>query len=291
MALFDSQFLKQLEYLSLVSKRMFRGQLLAQRRTMQLGTGIEFADHRDYSPGDDLRYLDWNIFARHGELLLKRFQEEEDLHVYVLLDCSRSMAIGQPPKLRLAKQLAAAVAYIALADLDRVSILAFSHELEREFPLTRGKDQVLRLLDFLEGIEANGQTSLGKVVQLLEQRARRAGLAIIISDWLDPAGFQPPLDRLRHRKFEPHLIHLFAEEDANPKVLGDVELWDPECGDFRKVTLTEKHIAEYQSRFAAFEREVQRYAKQYGLGFLKARSDVPFDQCVLSMMREAGAVQ
>ena len=91
MALFDSNFLKQLEYLSLVSRRVFRGSLLAQRRTMQFGSGIEFAEHREYSAGDDLRYLDWNIYARHGELLLKRFQEEEDLHVYFLLDCSRSM--------------------------------------------------------------------------------------------------------------------------------------------------------------------------------------------------------
>src|SRR3954469_13128411 len=115
--LFDSDFLKKLEYLSLVSRRVFRGQLLAQRRTMQLGGGIEFADHRHYTPGDDFRYLDWNVFARHGELLLKRFQEEEDLHVYILLDVSRSMAFGAPSKFDYARQVAAALAYIALADL------------------------------------------------------------------------------------------------------------------------------------------------------------------------------
>ena len=97
MALFGSDFLKKIEYLSLVSRRIFRGSLMAQRRTKQLGGGIEFADHRDYSPGDDFRYLDWNLYARHDELLLKRFQEEEDLHVYFLLDCSRSMAFGSPP--------------------------------------------------------------------------------------------------------------------------------------------------------------------------------------------------
>jgi uncharacterized protein (DUF58 family) len=108
MPLFDSDFLKKLEYLSLVSRRVFRGQLLAQRRTMQLGGGIEFADHREYTPGDDFRYLDWNVFARHDELLLKRFQEEEDLHVYILLDSSRSMAFGDPVKFDYARQVAAA---------------------------------------------------------------------------------------------------------------------------------------------------------------------------------------
>src|SRR5690349_15284326 len=163
--LFDSEFLKKLEYLSLVSRRVFRGQLLAQRRTMQLGGGIEFADHRDYTPGDDFRYLDWNLYARHDELLLKRFQEEEDLHVYVLLDCSRSMAFGQPLKFDYARQVAAALAYIALADLDRVAVVAFAGDVVADFPLTRGKARILSLLKFLEGLPAQGsQTDLARVV-------------------------------------------------------------------------------------------------------------------------------
>jgi len=120
--LFPPDFLTRLEYLSIISKRVFRGSLLAQRRTMQRGAGIEFSDHREYSPGDDFRYLDWNIFARHGDLLLKRFQEEQDLHVTLLLDCSKSMAYQNSEKFDLARHLVAALSYIALADLDRVSI-------------------------------------------------------------------------------------------------------------------------------------------------------------------------
>src|ERR1700731_262214 len=139
MPLFGSDFLKKLEYLSLVSRRVFRGSLLAQRRTLQFGSGIEFADHREYTPGDDLRYLDWNVYARHGELLLKRFQEEEDLHVYFLLDCSSSMGFGDPVKFDYARQVAAALGYIALADLDRVSVVAFAGDIVADFPLTRGK--------------------------------------------------------------------------------------------------------------------------------------------------------
>ncbi|RPI78990.1 MAG: DUF58 domain-containing protein, partial [Planctomycetaceae bacterium] len=144
--LFDSTFLKRLEYLSILSKRMFRGSLLAQRRTMQLGGGIEFADHREYSPGDDFRYLDWNLYARHETLMLKRFQEEEDLHVYFLLDCSHSMGFGYPPKFDLARQVAASLAYIALADPDRISVVAFADQIIDEFPLTRGKARILPLL-------------------------------------------------------------------------------------------------------------------------------------------------
>src|SRR6516165_10685510 len=165
MPLFDSDFLKKLEYLSLVSKRLFRGTLLAQRRTMQLGGGIEFADHREYTPGDDFRYLDWNLYARHDELLLKRFQEEEDLHVYFLLDCSRSMAFGERPKFDFARQVTAALAYIALADLDRVAIVAFAADIVADLPLTRGKGRILALLKFLEDLRPQGtDTNLGRVV-------------------------------------------------------------------------------------------------------------------------------
>src|SRR5690606_27856191 len=135
MALFDSDFLRRLEYLSLVSRRVFRGKLLAQRRTKQLGGGIEFADHREYSRGDDLRYLDWNIYARFGDVLLKRFQEEEDLHVYIMLDVSRSMNSESSEKFDYARRLAAALAYIALADMDRVSILAYADDVKDVLPL------------------------------------------------------------------------------------------------------------------------------------------------------------
>ena len=174
MPLFDSDFLKKLEYLSLVSKRLFRGTLLAQRRTMQLGGGIEFADHREYTPGDDFRYLDWNLYARHDELLLKRFQEEEDLHVYFLLDCSRSMGFGNPPKFDLARQVTAALAYIALADLDRIAVIAFADRIIGDFRLTRGKARILPLLDFLEGLGPQGtETDLGASVREFVRRQHR----------------------------------------------------------------------------------------------------------------------
>src|SRR4051812_14675239 len=190
MPLFDSDFLQKLEYLSLISRRVFRGSLLAQRRTMQLGGGIEFADHREYTPGDDFRYLDWNVYARHDELLLKRFQEEEDLHVYLLLDASRSMSYGTPPKFDYARQVAAALAYIALADLDRVAIVAFGGEILADFPLTRGKARILSLLKFLEGLPPDGSvTDLARVATGFVHRTPRRGLVLIVSDLYDPSRF------------------------------------------------------------------------------------------------------
>lgn len=292
MALFDSDFLKKLEYLSLISKRVFRGSILAQRRTMQMGGGIEFADHREYVPGDDFRYLDWNLYARHDELLLKRFQEEEDLHVYVLLDCSRSMGFGRPPKFDFARQVGAALAYIALADLDRVAIVAFASDIIADFPLTRGKARILSLLKFLDELKPQGSdTNLARVATGFVHRTQRRGLAIVISDLYDPNGYERGLDILRHRRYEPHVIQIHDRMEAEPTLRGDVELVDVETDVAQKVTITERSLRQYRQLFADFQQAVQTYCRNYGLGCTRTNTDVPFDELILRMMRQAGAVR
>jgi uncharacterized protein (DUF58 family) len=291
MPLFDSDFLKKLEYLSLVSRRVFRGQLLAQRRTMQLGGGIEFADHREYTPGDDFRYIDWNVYARHDELLLKRFQEEEDLHVYVLLDCSKSMACGDPPKFDYVRQVGAALAYIALADLDRVAVVAFAGDVVADFPLARAKARILSLLKFLEGLKPHGTaTNLARVAKSFVHRGQRRGLALVLSDLFDPDGFQRGLDLLRHHRYEPHVIQVYDRGDAEPQLKGDLELFDVETETLRKVTVTERNLRQYRRIFAEFLESVTRYCNTYGIGNTRTSTDVPFDELLLRMMRTAGAL-
>jgi uncharacterized protein (DUF58 family) len=292
MALFDSEFLKQLEYLSLVSRRVFRGSLLAQKRTRQLGGGIEFADHREYTPGDDFRYLDWNLYARHESLMLKRFQEEQDLHVYFLLDCSKSMAFGSPSKFDLARQVTAALAYIALADLDRIAVVAFASDIVADFPLTRGKSQILSLLRFLDDLPAQGtQTDLARVVTGFVHRNQRYGLAIVVSDLFDPAGFERGLDMLRHRRYEPHVVQLHDKSESSPRVLGDIELFDVETAAARKITVTERNLRRYKKIFDGYQNDVRRYCRKYGAGCTQTSTEVAFNDLILKMMRAAGAVQ
>lgn len=289
--MFDSEFLKRLEYLSLLSKRMFKGQLLAQRRTMQTGGGIEFADHREYISGDDLRYLDWNVYARHGDLLLKRFQEEEDLHVYILLDSSASMDRaddGGPTKFTLARQIAAALAYIALADLDRVSLVTYDSAVRASTPLTRGKAQILTLLRFLEGLECGGEkTDLQSAVGEFIRNAPRTGLALVISDLYDQDGFRDGVDRLRYARFEPHVIQIHTPAEADPKLLGDVQLVDCESGKEKKVTVTERKLRQYKKLFQSFIRDIETYCQTQGLSHTRTATDVPFDAVLLRMMRAA----
>lgn len=289
--LFDSTFLSKLEYLSLVSRRVFRGSLFAQRRTMQFGSGIEFADHREYAAGDDLRYLDWNIYARHGEYLLKRFQEEQDLHVYFLLDCSQSMAFGDPCKFDLARQLVAALAYVALADLERIAVVAFTDRIIADFPLTRGKARILSLLDFLENLPTQGvDTDLGQSMREFLRRKQRSGLAVVVSDLFAPKGFEPGIDQLRHRRYEPHVIQLHDRKEAHPDFLGDVELYDVENASTRKVTVTESNLRTYRRLFQEYQQRVEVYCRNYGLGCTQATTSIAFDDLVLRMMRAAGAV-
>jgi len=289
--LFPSDFLTRLEYLSIISKRVFRGSLLAQRRTVQMGSGIEFSDHREYAQGDDFRYLDWNVYARHGDLLLKRFQEEQDLNVYLMLDCSRSMGFGDPPKFDLARHLIAALAYIALADLDRITVLAFSEKIVKEFPLTRGKARILPLMRFLEKLEVTGHnTNLGRSARGLVHRNNRPGLAVVVSDLFDEHGFEAGLDQLRYRRFDGHVIQLYDPQEADPALLGDVEMVDVETESLRKVTVTEKNVRKYKELFDEHQSSVRTYCRNYEIGCTQTPATIPFDDLVLRMMRESGQV-
>ena len=261
---------------------------MAQRRTVQMGSGIEFSDHREYSPGDDFRYLDWNIYARHGDLLLKRFQEEQDLHVYLMLDCSKSMGFGNPAKFDLARQVVAALAYIALADLDRINVMAFSDTIIDEFPLTRGKARILPLMKFLESLKVTGEnTSISRGVQGLVHRSGRSGMTVVVSDLFDESGFQSGLDQLRYRRYDGHVVQLYDQKEVSPPMLGDVEMIDVETESNRKVTVTEKNIRQYKKLFEEHQSSVRDYCHNYGMGCTQTPSHVPFDDLVMNMMMRA----
>ena len=284
----DSAFLKKLEYLSLVSRRTFQGQLLANRRARQLGSGIVFADHRNYHFGDDLRYLDWNVYARFGHELIRRFEEEKDLNVYFLLDCSKSMAAGNPNKFDYARQVTAALAYVALADLDRVSIIAFADQLYQIYPTIRGKQHILKLIQFLESLETVGTTTdLATSINEFVQQKQHIGLVVVVSDFFDPKGFRPGLDALRYRNYEPHLIQIHDEREANPALKGDIQLHDVETGTFQDVTISENLVRRYKQKFATFLNEIKRYGVDNGLNYTITSTAVPFDKMIMQMLTDA----
>lgn len=289
--LFDEEFQRRLDYLAIVSRRIYAGRMRAERRSKKTGSGIEFADHRDYAPGDDFRYLDWNVYQRTGRLLVRLFEEEEDLSVYVIVDTSRSMGMGEPSKLVYGKKIAAALAYVALANLDRVSLLSFDAKMEARLAPTRGKNRIFMVFEFLRGLRADGQTNLKDSMRTFAAQNKRRGVAILISDLYDPAGFEDGINQLRYAKFEPYVLQLFDAAELNPPLHGDVRLVDRETGDFREVTITPRVLERYKAAHEAYRKQIADFCGKKQVAYHAIQTDVPFDEAVLSVLRAGGLVR
>ena len=286
--IFDEDFLKKLEYLHIVSSKIFRGQVRAERRSKKIGSGLEFADHRDYAPGDDFRYLDWNLFGRLDRLLLRLFEEEEDLSVYFLLDVSASMFSGDPLKADYARRVVAALAYIALANLDRVMIVPFSDQLGDALAPKRGKGQIFAVIDFLKGLRRGNETDLEAAAREFVHRTRRKGLAVVVSDLFDHRGFERGLNFIRYNRFDMYVLHVLDAGDFEPQIGGDVRLVDIETGQSREATVSPPVISAYKEQLAAFLEDVERYCRSKQAGYTRAVTDTPFDVLVLSVLRRGG---
>jgi uncharacterized protein (DUF58 family) len=286
--LFDDEFQRKLDYLAIVSRRVFSGAMRAERRTKKTGAGVEFADHRDYAPGDDLRYLDWHAYQRFDRLLLRLFEEEEDLAIYFLLDTSSSMAFGDGEKLRQAKRLCAALAYVGLANLDRVAIVTATDEIQGRMPTTRGKARIFRIFRFLSQVRASGHTDLAAVAKTFVAQHKRRGLAVVLSDLYDPAGFERGLNVLRYNRFEPFVLHIVDTTEARPDLRGDVSVYDCETGEQREVTVTAKVLERYAKAYDDYLEEVRRFCVARQVSYFRADARAPFDELILRVFRRGG---
>jgi uncharacterized protein (DUF58 family) len=269
---------------------VFSGRTRAEQRSRKAGAGVEFADFRRYYPGDDYRQIDWNVYGRIDRLVLRLYEQEEDLSVYLLLDCSASMAFGSPSKLRYGKQLTAALAYVALNHLDRVSVSALSDGVSARMPPTRGRNRIFTLFDFLRPLRPSGPTQLADAVSAFVAQNKRRGVAVLISDLYDPAGCEGALDRLRYARFEPHVIHLVDPREAEPNARGDVELIDAESGERRATTITPRLLERYRQAYAAHRERIASACvhKQVGLSTVDVRT--PPADAMLHLLRRGGLV-
>ena len=288
-SLFDDRFLKTLEHLHMVSRKVFTGNLRAERRTRKVGSGIEFADHRTYARGDDFRYIDWNLYGRLDKLLLRLFEEEEDLYIYILIDVSDSMAIGTPlPKLHYAMQVGAALSYVGLANLDRVAIIPFSDRLIDRLPPSRGKNRIFRVFEFLRHCDIGGKTELAECMKTFVTQNKRRGLAVLISDFYDPSGFEQGLNTLRYNKFEPFVLQVYDQREADPQLHGDLALVDCETGDTREVTVSRSLLEAYKREHEKYCNELEAYCTRYAMAFFRTHTAIAFDQLVLKIFRSGG---
>jgi uncharacterized protein (DUF58 family) len=286
-ALFDRDFLRKLEYLHIVSKRVFAGQFRAERRARTRGAGLEFADHRAYAPGDDFRHVDWTAYQRLDKLLLRLFEEEQDLPIYLFVDRSRSMATGSPSKLAYARQVAAALCYVGLAHLDRVSLIAYSASIDRELPSQRGRGRIFKVFGFLGDVEPGGaDTNTREAFTAFCSRERPRGVAVVISDFLDPGGFAQGLDILRFYRHDVFLVHVTSREELEPELHGEHELVDAETGDTFDLEVTPGLLAAYRHAVDRHRADLVRYCARHRFGYLAAPIEAPIEEAILRVFRQ-----
>jgi uncharacterized protein (DUF58 family) len=289
-AFIDADFLKKLERLRLIAKRLSWGGTKGEHASARKGFSLEFADYRRYQQGDDLRYVDWNIYRRLDRLLLKVFTAEEEVNVYLLVDTSRSMAEGSPPKIEYAKKVAAAVGYIGLKNLDRVGGASFSSRLGSPLTLGRGRKQILHLFDFLAGLSCGGETDLRATVHSFSRLFPHPGLVVLVSDLLDPYGCRAGLEELARQKHQILVIHLLDAEEIQPKSAGDVALVDVERHRERRLFLDTDLVRRFQQELQSFFSEIETTCASRQVDYLRTTTKTPFDQFVLQALRQARSV-
>lgn len=289
-SLLDATFLRKLERFSLSARRPFPGQMKGEKRSTRRGASVEFADYREYLPGDDLRYVDWNTAARLGKLFIKLFLEEEDLYVALLVDTSASMGFGEPTKLRCAAQVAAALGYIGAANFDRVAVSAFAGgrtELRRP---VRGRSGAIHLLDYLGGLTAGGGTSIADSMHAFASHTRSKGVAVVVSDFLDP-GWQGGVKPLLARGFQVVLVHVMDREELEPTLVGDLRIIDSETGEDKEMSVTPALLSRYREAVGAFCNGLRAMANRYGMDYLMVRNDISVDDVLFGDLRRLGLVR
>ncbi len=304
MALLTPELLRRLEQFQLLAARRAKSSAKGERRSKARGQSVEFADYRNYVPGDDFRYLDWNLYGRLDRLFLKLYEEERELPVRIFLDASESMTFGTPPKFDFARQVAAAVGYVALCGFDRVSITVFpevdknSKNFEPEtlnselaarggLRAVRGRKSSLQFFQNISALTARGSVDFNDALRRGALSARSAGVAVVLSDFLDPNGYEAGLTALVGRGFHVNCIQILSPEELNPMTYGDLRLVDSETGGLQEVSFGKYRLKAYQQTVQNFCQRLREYCSGRGMNFFSVSSEMPLEELLLKQLRQS----
>ena len=304
MALLTPELLRRLEQLQLLAARRAKSTARGERRSKARGQSVEFADYRNYVAGDDFRRLDWNLFGRLDKLFLKLYEEERELPVRIFLDASESMSFGTPPKFDFARQVAAAVGYVALCGFDRVSLTifpdpdpkaenvdrtAFSAEMAARGGLraVRGRKSSLQYFQNLSQLTAHGPVDFNQALRRGAMEARQSGVAVLLSDFLDPAGYEAGLNALIGRGFHVNAVQILSPEELNPATYGDLRLIDSETGGMQEVTFGKYRLKAYQQSVQNYCQRLREFCQARGIRFFSVGSDTSLELLLLKQLRQA----
>jgi uncharacterized protein (DUF58 family) len=295
-SLLTPELLRRLEQFQLLATRRAKSSAKGERRSRARGQSVEFADHRTYVAGDDFRYLDWSLYARLDRLFLKLYEEERELPVRIFLDASESMTFGEPRKFDFARQVAAAVGYVALSGFDRVSVIPFPNPPEPSsmesaargaLRAVRGKKSTMQYFQNLSLLTAGGSANLNESLRRGAMEARQAGVAVVLSDFLDPAGYEAGLTALLGRGFQVDLVQILAPEELAPGTYGDLHLVDSETGTVQEVTFGKYRLKAYQQTVQNFLQRLREFCQGRGINFFTASSSTSLEELLLKQLRRA----
>ncbi len=294
--------LRQLEQLQLLAARRSKSSARGERRSRARGQSVEFADYRSYVVGDDLRYLDWNLYGRLERLFLKLYEEERELPVRIFLDASESMTFGEPRKFDFARRVAAAIGYIALCSFDRISVIPFpsaegrmksagggdsQSAIRSALRSVRGKKSSMQFFQNLTALTAGGPADFNEALRRGAIEARHTGVAVVLSDFLEPTGYEAGLTALVARGFQVNAVQILAPEELEPTTYGDLRLVDSESGEEREVTFGKFRLKAYQQTVQNFCGRLREYCQTRGLHYFLARSDMDLGELILKQLRKA----
>lgn len=307
--LLDARLVAQLSQLDVSSRKVFSGKLQGERRSKRKGQSVEFADHRQYAAGDDLRRLDWNIYARLDKLFTKLFLEEEDLSLHLVLDASASMDCGDPSKYLYAQRLAASLGYIGLFNLNRVALSAMAGETavardgdsdnDREDGATqlrvlrdlRGRRRIHDLGSFLVNLDPSGAANFPDAARRIALSRRGRGVMVILADFFFKDGYEEGLRILKGRGYDLFAIQLLSPQEVNPELGGDLRLRDVEDRDVAEVTITAPLLKQYKKNLSAYVEQLRSFCARREITFMSVTTDTPVESLLLDYLRARGLLK
>ncbi len=288
----DEAFLQRLSNLRFIVKGRRKGQLAGLHASPRAGVSLEFADYRAYTPGDDFRYIDWNVVGRLDRLLVKTYVHEADLPIYLLVDFSASMQIGIPSKAHYAAHLAAAMAYLGLRGLDRVGLFPFCDQLIPGLPARHGMGQMGKILRLLRDVEPGGRTSVNRAILEFLSQTRESGLTIVISDFLaSGAEFADGFARLLHRGDQVILLQVLDPEDVNPRAAGTTRIVDVESSQRVTLTIGQRTLDEYAERVRRNREQLRTFSFERGIPCFQTTTDVQVERFLHEDLRNGGMLR
>lgn len=300
--LLSSDLIARISQLDVSSKKIFAGKLKGERRSKKRGESVEFADHRPYSTGDDLRHIDWNIYARLDHFFMKLFMEEEDLSLHIVIDASASSDCGTPNKFLYMQQVAMAMGYIGLVNLNRVAVTAVGmrdEDLvvggEKSIAGTirdlRGRRRTHDLSRFICALEPERETDFTAAAKRIAMTRRGKGVMIVLSDFFMKEGYETGLRLLVGRGYDVFAIQVLSPQEVEPDIAGDLMLRDIEDGDQAEVTISAPLLKKYKQNLAAYCNGLREYCARREITALTVQTDTPIDTLLLDYMRKRGLLR